>query len=72
MCNISNDEKLDLIKRSRILLYTNEYEYFDTLPIEAAYLRCLVMTCNSGATLETIAHEYTGFLLPSVPRVWGA
>jgi glycosyltransferase involved in cell wall biosynthesis len=53
------------------LLYTNENEYFDTLLIEAMYLKCLVLGCNSGSTLEVIAHEYTGFLLPSSPRVWG-
>ena len=42
------------------------------MPLEAAFLDCLVIACNNGATLETIAHEYTGFLLPACPRVWGS
>ena len=72
VCDINNNEKFELMKRSRILLYTNANDYYNTLPIEAVHLNCLVIACNNGAALETISHEYSGFLLPQCPKVWGS
>ena len=34
------------------------------------YMGCIVIACNSGGPLESIAHEKTGFLLESKPKLW--
>jgi alpha-1,3/alpha-1,6-mannosyltransferase len=61
-----------LLERSSIVLYTplNETS-IGLLPIEAMALGCIVMACNTGGQLETIQHEYNGYLLPPVASIWG-
>ena len=41
------------------------------VPIEAMSLGCLVIACNRGAQLESISHDYTGFVLPENEQIWG-
>ena len=61
--SISNDQRLLLLKNTRVLLYTPENEHFGIVPVEAMLLGCIVIACNSGGPLESIDHGNTGFLL---------
>ena len=53
------------------MLYTPENEHFGIVPVEAMYMKCIVIACNSGGPLESVAHQKTGFLLPSKAQEWG-
>jgi hypothetical protein len=53
-------------------MYTNHREFFGMHPVKAMHLGCLVLACNDGSSLEQIEHEYSGFLLPAISKVWGA
>ena len=68
--SISNDQRVLLLKRTDILLYTPSNEHFGIVPIEAMHLGCVVIACNSGGPLESIEHEKTGFLLPPKSALW--
>ena len=68
--SISNDQRILLLENTHILLYTPENEHFGIVPVEAMYMGCAVIASNSGGPLESIAHEKTGFLLQSKPRLW--
>ena len=61
--SISNEQRILLLRNTNILLYTPENEHFGIVPIEAMYMGCIVIACNSGGPLESIAHGETGFLL---------
>ena len=53
------------------MLYTPENEHFGIVPVEAMYLGCVVIACNSGGPLESIDHGKTGFLLKAnQPKQW--
>lgn len=67
LCNISDDEKLALLrsKNSLALLYTPPEEHFGIVPLEAMACSLPVIACNHGGPKESIEHEVTGFLLPS-------
>lgn len=43
------------------LLYTPSNEHFGLVPIEAMYMKCPVIACNSGGPLETVVNNVTGF-----------
>ena len=62
--SISNDERLLLLSNTEILLYTPENEHFGIVPVEAMYMGCIVVACNSGGPLESIDNGNTGFLRP--------
>lgn len=58
-----NDEmKRWMLTEAKVLLYTPQNEHFGIVPIEAMYMRCPVIACNSGGPMETIVHGVTGFL----------
>lgn len=60
-----------MLENTQILLYTPENEHFGIVPVEAMYMKCIVIACNSGGPLESVAHQQTGFLLPSKSLEWG-
>lgn len=55
-------QKLALLRRCEILLYTPENEHFGIVPLEGMYLSKPVVAINSGGPMETIINESTGFL----------
>lgn len=59
-------EKLFLLQRAQVLIYTPENEHFGIVPLEGMYLAKPVIAVNSGGPTETIIHDQTGFL--SVPQ----
>ena len=69
--SISNDERLLLLENTSILLYTPENEHFGIVPVEAMHIGCIVMACNSGGPLESVANGETGYLQPPKPDLWG-
>jgi alpha-1,3/alpha-1,6-mannosyltransferase len=69
--SISNNERLLLLENTSILLYTPENEHFGIVPVEAMYMGCIVIACNSGGPLESVDHEKTGFLLSPNSTLWG-
>ena len=70
--SITSQEKVALLQRTNILLYTPQNEHFGIVPVEAMYMECTVIACNSGGPLESIVHGKTGFLLPPEPEKWTA
>jgi alpha-1,3/alpha-1,6-mannosyltransferase len=52
-------------------LYTPENEHFGIVPVEAMHMGCIVLACNSGGPLESVANEKSGFLLPPNSEEWG-
>eukprot|EP00356_Strombidium_inclinatum_P002027 CAMPEP_0170480036 /NCGR_PEP_ID=MMETSP0208-20121228/1030_1 /TAXON_ID=197538 /ORGANISM="Strombidium inclinatum, Strain S3" /LENGTH=318 /DNA_ID=CAMNT_0010752515 /DNA_START=407 /DNA_END=1360 /DNA_ORIENTATION=- len=69
--SISNDQRLMLLENTNVLLYTPENEHFGIVPVEAMHMGCIVMACNSGGPLESVANGETGFLNPPKPDLWG-
>lgn len=65
MRSISEQQKVDLLKKSFCLLYTPTNEHFGIVPIEAMYCEKPVIATNTGGPLETVAHNITGYLVPS-------
>ena len=70
LLSISNDERISLLKRTDILLYTPQNEHFEIVPLEAMYMRCTVIACNSGGPLESVVNGKTGYLIPPQPEAW--
>lgn len=68
--SISNEQRIGLLRRSKILLYTPQNEHFGIVPLEACYLGCTVIACNSGGPLESIVHGKTGYLMPPDSSFW--
>jgi alpha-1,3/alpha-1,6-mannosyltransferase len=60
-----------LLENTQILLYTPENEHFGIVPVEAMYMGCIVIACNSGGPLESVDDKVTGFLLPPNEKLWG-
>ena len=52
------------------MLYTPANEHFGIVPVEAMHLGCVVIACNSGGPLESIADEETGFLRKPEAAIW--
>ena len=52
--SISNEQRIGLLRRTNILLYTPQNEHFGIVPLEACYLGCTVLACNSGGPLESL------------------
>lgn len=69
--SISNDERLLLLERTNILLYTPENEHFGIVPVEAMHMGCIVIACNSGGPLESVDHGETGYLITPNEELWG-
>ena len=70
--SISNDHRLLLLESTQALLYTPQNEHFGIVPVEAMHMGCIVLACNSGGPLESIAHGETGFLLEPRATAWSA
>ena len=65
--SFSDKERVALLRCSTCLLYTPSNEHFGLVPIEAMYMKCPVIACNSGGPLETVMNNVTGFLCDSNP-----
>lgn len=63
----SDETKIKLLHRSKLLFYTPSNEHFGIVPLEAMYLSLPCIACSSGGPTETIVHEQTGFLCESNP-----
>ena len=70
--SISNDQRILLLENTKILLYIPENEHFGIVPVEAMYMGCIALACNSGGPLESVEHGVSGYLMPPDPEVWGA
>jgi alpha-1,3/alpha-1,6-mannosyltransferase len=68
----SDEVKISLLNRSKLLFYTPTNEHFGIVPLEAMYLRCPVIAVNSGGPTETIVHDQTGFLCEADPQDFAA
>lgn len=62
--SISNDQRILLLENTKVLLYTPENEHFGIVPVEAMYMGCIALACNSGGPLESVKDGQTGFLMP--------
>ena len=69
--SISNDQRLLLLENTNVLLYTPENEHFGIVPVEAMYMGCIVMACNSGGPLESVDNGVTGYLQSPNETLWG-
>ncbi|XP_001655818.2 alpha-1,3/1,6-mannosyltransferase ALG2 [Aedes aegypti] len=68
----SDREKLFLLQRAQVLVYTPENEHFGIVPLEGMYLAKPVIAANSGGPTETIIHDQTGFLCEPEPDSFAA
>lgn len=68
--SISNDQRVLLLQRTDVLLYTPANEHFGIVPVEAMWLGCAVIACNSGGPLESIADGETGYLRTPDASIW--
>ena len=68
--SISNDQRILLLQKTDILLYTPANEHFGIVPCEGMYLGCVVLACDSGGPLESIVNGKTGFLLRPKATLW--
>uniref|UniRef100_A0A1I7TSZ1 Alpha-1,3/1,6-mannosyltransferase ALG2 n=1 Tax=Caenorhabditis tropicalis TaxID=1561998 RepID=A0A1I7TSZ1_9PELO len=59
----TDKQKVNLIRRSRAILYTPDREHFGIVPVEAMYLGTPVIAVNTGGPLETVRDNETGFLV---------
>lgn len=64
----SDEVKVKLLHRCKLLFYTPANEHFGIVPLEAMYLSRPVVAVNSGGPTETIVHEQTGFLCEPEPE----
>ena len=69
--SISNDQRILLLENTKILLYTPENEHFGIVPVEAMYMKCIALACNSGGPLESVEDGVTGYLMPPNSEEWG-
>lgn len=65
--SISDSQKRILLRHCDCLLYTPDKEHFGIVPIEAMYMKCPVIACNSGGPLETVVDGKTGYLREGLP-----
>jgi alpha-1,3/alpha-1,6-mannosyltransferase len=68
--NLTCDMKSVLLKHSSVLLFTELNQTISNLQIEAMAQGVCILACNSGGSLETIVHEYTGYLLAANSQLW--
>eukprot|EP01017_Pseudomicrothorax_dubius_P050515 TRINITY_DN9584_c0_g1_i1.p1 TRINITY_DN9584_c0_g1~~TRINITY_DN9584_c0_g1_i1.p1 ORF type:complete len:396 (-),score=79.93 TRINITY_DN9584_c0_g1_i1:73-1260(-) len=69
--NLSEGQRLYLLKHTKALLYPPESEPFGIVPVEAMYLRRPVLANQAGGPLESVVDGKTGFLLEPDARRWG-
>ncbi|GBG24704.1 Alpha-1,3/1,6-mannosyltransferase ALG2 [Hondaea fermentalgiana] len=71
LLSFSNDQRLELMRIARCVLYTPDREHFGIVPIEAMYAGCPVVAIASGGPLETVIDGKTGFLRSQEPADFG-
>lgn len=59
---VSEEQKLELLEKSRALLFPVKDEDFGIVPIEAMAAGCPVVAYNGGGAAETVVHGQTGVL----------
>ena len=69
--SISNDQRILLLENTKILLYTPENEHFGIVPVEAMYMGCIALACNSGGPLESVEDGISGYLMSPDVEEWG-
>ncbi|CDW77836.1 alpha--mannosyltransferase alg2 [Stylonychia lemnae] len=69
--SISGDQRINLLKNTKILLYTPQNEHFGIVPVEAMHMGCVVIACNSGGPLESVEDGKTGYLVSPKFQEWG-
>lgn len=60
--SVSNDMKLQLLRKAHAILYTPDREHFGIVPVEAMACGTPVIAVSSGGPLESVADGETGFL----------
>ncbi|XP_065657525.1 alpha-1,3/1,6-mannosyltransferase ALG2 isoform X2 [Hydra vulgaris] len=68
VCSITDEQKVALLQTATCLIYTPSNEHFGIVPIEAMYMKCPVIACNSGGPKETVLHKVTGYLCEPKPE----
>ncbi|KAI6243863.1 Phenylalanyl-tRNA synthetase beta subunit [Aphelenchoides fujianensis] len=68
----SDQEKVALLERCQLVVYTPKFEHFGIVPLEAMYMRRCVLAVNAGGPTETVRHEQTGFLCEDTPDEFAA
>ncbi|KAI8911000.1 hypothetical protein EDD86DRAFT_204173 [Gorgonomyces haynaldii] len=68
MLSVSDEEKLQLLLGSKMLVYTPVNEHFGIVPLEAMYCKTPVIATSTGGPVETVINEDTGFLCPAQPK----
>ena len=62
--DLSNEDKLFLLQKSNVNLYTPVGEHFGIVPLEAMAAGVPVIAMASGGPLETVKNGETGYLIP--------
>lgn len=62
--DLSNEDKLFLLQKSDVNLYTPVGEHFGIVPLEAMAAGVPVIAMASGGPLETVKNGETGYLIP--------
>jgi alpha-1,3/alpha-1,6-mannosyltransferase len=63
----SDVEKIELLRRASLVIYTPRNEHFGIVPIEAMYMERCVLATNTGGPKESIVHGRTGYLCDANP-----
>ena len=67
---LSEDTKSTILDHTSILMVTGKNQGFSILQVESMARGIILIANNSGSSLETIVHEYTGYLLPRFSNLW--
>jgi glycosyltransferase involved in cell wall biosynthesis len=67
---LTQEDKQILLDNTQILMVTGKNQGFSIWQVEAMARGIILLASNSGGSLETIVHEYTGYLLPTSSDLW--
>uniref|UniRef100_A0A0N5BHD5 Alpha-1,3/1,6-mannosyltransferase ALG2 n=1 Tax=Strongyloides papillosus TaxID=174720 RepID=A0A0N5BHD5_STREA len=67
MKNPTDQQKVQLLRMAKMLIYTPSNEHFGIVPVESMYMGTGVIAMNSGGPKETIKDGVTGFLVDENP-----
>ncbi|HYD48862.1 MAG TPA: glycosyltransferase [Terriglobales bacterium] len=70
--SISDGERCQLLRQSRVLLYTPVEEHFGLGPVEAMLAGRPVIAVDGGGVRETIVDDETGYLCQPQPEAFAA
>uniref|UniRef100_A0A8R1E4K4 Alpha-1,3/1,6-mannosyltransferase ALG2 n=1 Tax=Caenorhabditis japonica TaxID=281687 RepID=A0A8R1E4K4_CAEJA len=68
----SDERKVNLIRKSRAILYTPDREHFGIVPVESMYLGTPVIAVNSGGPCESVRNNETGYLINQTADAFAA